>query len=380
MMIADEVGLGKTIIAALVFSELRARGLAAKALFIVPKSLVIKWRDELKGRFETDAVIINSEYVRVNTENPFKKDAFCYIASMDYLKQSHVIKMMEDSNFDFIVVDEAHKFAYGTDRFTLGEFLAKRTNLLLFLTATPHNGDNDDFAQRMKLLDPYFHYSTASSISHLIARNIKEDVVDLEGKEVFPPRESKTLDVSLTNRELHILKDMIDSYISERISEAKTKEELNAVRFLTTIIRKRASSSIHSLKKTLEKRLEKLGTFENVEGAIREIRNSEDDFDEEAYERNEDKIIGYSLARTTKEKEELKEIISKLEGLNDTDSKLEKIIQFIRKTKDTDAASKMVIFTEYRDTMNYLTGKLAQSYKVGNIDGTMNIELNFGKF
>jgi SNF2 family DNA or RNA helicase len=63
-----------------------------------------------------------------------------------------------------------------------------------------------------------------------------------------------------------------------------------------------------------------------------------------------------------------------IDALNDTDSKLEKIIQFIRKTKDTDTASKMVIFTEYRDTLNYLTAKLAQSYRVGNIDGTMNVE------
>ena len=85
-LIADEVGLGKTIVAALVSSELRARGLVNRVLYIVPKSLILKWQDELNEKFETDARILGSAYEKINSET-FKQDDFSYIASIDYLKQ-----------------------------------------------------------------------------------------------------------------------------------------------------------------------------------------------------------------------------------------------------------------------------------------------------
>jgi len=137
MLIADEVGLGKTIIAALVATELRERGLANRILFVVPKSLVIKWQGELSNRFETILTIIDSDYLRVDY-NPFKHEEFYYVTSMDFLKQQHIMKMIEDCNFDLVIVDEAHKLASGTERFAMGELLARRSNFLLFLTATPH--------------------------------------------------------------------------------------------------------------------------------------------------------------------------------------------------------------------------------------------------
>lgn len=123
MMIADEVGLGKTIIAALVAIELKERGLANKILLVVPKSLVIKWKNELSNKFETESQIIDSDYFRKH-DNPFKDEAFIYIASIDFMKQNHIMKMIMDSNFDLVVVDEAHKLSYGTERFSLGELLA----------------------------------------------------------------------------------------------------------------------------------------------------------------------------------------------------------------------------------------------------------------
>jgi len=97
-------------------------------------------------------VIINSDYLRVN-DDAFKHEAFSYVTSMDFLKQHHIMKMVEDCNFDLVIVDEAHKLAYDTERFALGELLARRSNFLLFLTATPHNGDDEDFLQRMRLLE-----------------------------------------------------------------------------------------------------------------------------------------------------------------------------------------------------------------------------------
>ena len=370
MMIADEVGLGKTIIAALVATELRERGLANKILFVVPKALVIKWQDELSNRFETKAVIINSDYLRVNG-NLFKHEEFSYVTSMDFLKQQHIMKMIEDCDFDLVIVDEAHKLAYGTERFALGVLLAQRSNFLLFLTATPHNGDDEDFLQRMRLLDPYFHQ--ISTTSHLMTRNIKEDVIDLDGEEVFPPRASKTIDVELSERELRIHK-MVDDYINERLEETSNPEERNMIRFLTTIIRKRASSSFYALKNTLEKRKEKLGTSKNIRNTIYEMRRNEEDNDEEASEINEEEVIGFSTGSVSKEREQISDILVKLEDLQKTDSKLQLLINFIETTKKSDPNAKMVVFSEYRDTMNYLRDNLCGKYKVGSIDGTMNIQ------
>jgi superfamily II DNA or RNA helicase len=131
MMIADEVGLGKTIIAALVATELRERGLANKILFVVPKSLVIKWQEELSNRFETSLIIINSNYLKMNN-NPFGDEIFSYVASIDFLKQKHIMKMIEDSKFDLVIVDEAHKLSFGTERFSLGKTLSQLMYLCYF--------------------------------------------------------------------------------------------------------------------------------------------------------------------------------------------------------------------------------------------------------
>ena len=134
------------------------------------------------------------------------------------------MKMMIDSNFDLVVVDEAHKLSYGTERFSLGELLAQKTNFLLFLTATPHNGNDEEFLQRMRLLDPYFHQ--LSTTSHLMTRNIKEDVVDLDGKEVFPPRETKRIDVDLLTGKFNYTKTLTITLVNDYRKQVMYRNEM----------------------------------------------------------------------------------------------------------------------------------------------------------
>lgn len=369
MMLADEVGLGKTITAALVASELQARGLANKLLFIVPKALIYKWRDELNNRFEMGAEILDSTYVKVHGD-PLKRREFRYVSSMDYLKQEHVLKMIEDAEFDMIVVDEAHKFALETDRLKLGNQIAPKTNHMLFLTATPHNGDNEDYITRMKLLDPYI--TDVQSASHILIRNLKEDVIDLDGKEVFPPRSSKTVPIQLSKAE-EKLHRMVDEYISRRLDEARDRREYNAMRFLGGIIRKRASSSLKALKLTLERRIARLGQAIDAEQAIRRMREAEEEFDEELYEENEENIIGLSIDRIEGDRRELNELLAEVEKIQE-DSKLKALLDFVATIKKGDPEAKIVIFSEYRDTVDYLFEKLSTQYKTGKIYGTMNIE------
>ena len=275
IMIADEVGLGKTIIAALIVSELRARGLAKKSLFVVPKSLVLKWKGELESRFDFGVEILDSTYMKFNDE-PFERKEFAYVASMDFLKQEHIREKIQN-DFDVVVVDEAHKFKIRTERLELGQLLSSVSNVLIFLTATPHDGRDDDFMARMSLLDPYV--GDIASSSYLWSRNVKEDVKDIEGKTVFPPRKSETIDIPLTNAE-RVINDLLKEYFAARFDEASTPREVNAVRFLSIIFRKRASSSISALKISLKRRLEKLGNLTNADDVIR-IQSQINDLDEE---------------------------------------------------------------------------------------------------
>lgn len=372
ILLADEVGLGKTITTALVADELNARGIVKKMLFVVPKSLVLKWRDELKDRFELDAKIIDSSYVKVNG-NPFIEKEFCYIASMDYLKQDHVLALIKEANnIDITVVDEAHKLAKDTDRYKLGKELASISTFMLLLTATPHNGDNEDYLARVRLLDPYLNDIEASR--YLLIRNMKEDVIDLDGKEVFPKRESKTVEIRLSNEELAIY-DMLNDYLLEleKYSYGDKREE-GATRFLSTLFRKRGSSSLYALRRTLERRVEKLGSIDIItfNKGVKAIKEGEEEFDEEVYEEGEEHTIGYTpIADRDKEKRIIKEILNAIYNL-DKDSKLDELLRWISKIKSIDKDAKIVIFTEYRDTLNYLKEHL--SYNIVSIDGSMNIE------
>ena len=127
------------------------------------------------------------------------------MTSIDFLKQEN--RKSRIRKMDMVVVDEAHKFTPGSDRHELGKTLSEKANGMIFLTATPHDGKDENFLARMGLLDPFV--TSMSSTSHLYMRHIKEDVVDLDGKQVFPKRVSTTVDIELTNneREIHRMLD-----------------------------------------------------------------------------------------------------------------------------------------------------------------------------
>jgi len=372
IMIADEVGLGKTIIAALVATELKARGLANKSLYVVPKSLVLKWRDELNDRFEMDVQIMNSEYVKLNND-PFKLDEFSYITSIDYLKQPHVMNLIK-GNLDLVVVDEAHKFKLATDRLELGRLLAEKSNTLMFLTATPHDGRDEDFMARINLLNPYIN--DISSSNYLWTRNIKEDVIDIEGKKVFPPRQSETVNITLTRRE-QIIHKLLDDYISQRIEEAQDIREKNAIRFLSHIFRKRGTSSLAALLITLKRRLEKLGTVTDSDEVLQNrnvLIESDEEFDSDYEDSNVNTEIYTTGRNLTKERSDLTKLIEEIEHMGTKDSKLEVLLESIENLKRTDNKAKLVIFTEYRDTLDYLLNSLANRYQVDKIDGSIGID------
>lgn len=362
IMIADEVGLGKTIIAALIASELKARGLADRVLYVVPKTLVLKWKEELQTRFDTDVVVLDGDYVKFN-KDPFSANKYDYVTSMDFLKQENRRRLIR--KLDLVVVDEAHKFKPDNDRYELGEILSEKADGMIFLTATPHDGKDENFLARMALLDPFV--TDVSSTSHLWMRHRKEDVVDLDGKEVFPERTSTTVDTELTNDERKI-HHMLDKYINDRRAEARTSQDLGAVRFLGTILKKRATSSPHSLRSTLERRMNKIGTAKAQKTVDPDDMENDDDYEDRA-EKYESVWTGGDIEQ---EKRSLLDMIDVMDSIG-ADSKFDRLLEFVKRVKSGDPKAKILLFTEYRDTVDYLEDRIADRYRTGRIDGTMDI-------
>lgn len=363
IMIADEVGLGKTIVAGLIVSEIKARGMSNKMLFVVPKSLQLKWKKELLQKFDIPATILNAEFMKAN--NNLFGDEFAYVASIDYLKQPHIMVKL-DTNVDVVVIDEAHKMKKGNNRLKLGQHLAQKTNVLMLLTATPHDGSDEDFMERVKLLDAYI--ADVRSAARLWTRAVKEDVVDIEGLKVFPKRTSRTIDIPLRNKERNVVK-LLEKYFDVIEESAGTPQEQNAVRFLRHTYRKRASSSFYSLQISLKRRLVKLKESDKQGGRNR-YENDDEGHEDVDFE---DMMIddGFKVLERGKEEEMIEVILREIEELK-SDSKFVHLITSIRELKSEKSNAKLVVFTEYRDTLEYLESSL-EGWKTGRIDGTMSM-------
>ena len=161
-LIADDPGAGKTIMAGLTIKELKFRGLIERTLIITPANLTDQWRRELHDKFGETFTVVNRSTVSASYGRNVWDDSPQCIASVDFVaRQDDILNMLRDVHWDLVIVDEAHKMAayrYGarvnkTQRYALGEFLRERTDHYLFLTATPHKGDSDNFALLLQLLD-----------------------------------------------------------------------------------------------------------------------------------------------------------------------------------------------------------------------------------
>ena len=242
------------------------------------------------------------------------------------------------------------------------------------MTATPHRGDDEDYIARMRLLDPYA--TDVESARYLVIRNLKDDVIDLDGKEVFPPRESKTIDVPITEEERKV-HEMLDKFIAKKLEQARLsgdRREINSARFLGIILRKRASSSLYALKISLENRIKKLSYDESidVEELIKKLREAEEELDEVEKERREQELLNRLIH--SEEVKEIFEIVRRIEEI-ERDSKFEKLLEMIDRIKSADKDAKIVVFTEYRDTKDYLIRRLSEKYQGYGLDGTMSLEV-----
>lgn len=395
-LIADDPGAGKTIMAGLVIKELKLRGLARRILIVVPGHLKDQWRRELNERFSEKFVVVdrNTMYAHFG-ENVWERENQI-ITSIDFAKQEHILSSLSSVHWDLVIVDEAHKMAayrYGekikkTDRYILGEVLSRNAEHLLFLTATPHKGDPENFRLFLDLLEPGFFASQSmlmESIRNrdnpLFIRRLKEDLRDFEGKPLFLPRHVKTIKFNITNEEKELYNEL-SKYVVTQYNKALQSEKKRNVAFALIILQRRMASSIYALKRSLERRKRRLEEIlrNGIEREVKAVDIEElDDYEEEERWKVEQEWESLSVAETREELEKEIRTIERLIEMADEIIRKESEVKLkeLKKLMESEELKeqKILIFTESRDTLDYLYDKIRSwGYSVNYIHGGMKLE------
>lgn len=391
-LLADDPGAGKTIMTGLYIRELMARSVLSRCLICVPPGLALQWQQEMRDKFDLEFTIPE----RLDAiHNPFLNNRLI-IASMDTLKQVKHMKRLEETGgkWDLIVCDEAHKMAahYSgeeisrTDRYRLGECLSRLTNNLLLLTATPHNGKQEEYELFLNLLDPdrfsrwpehqgidEAHLARAQDRPDFMRRMIKEELRDFNGKRLFPERHANTPSYELPAAEEELYKD-VTNYVREEFNRAErlASGKRHSVGFALTILQRRLASSPLAIHRSLMRRREKLeGQLQNPVGKYApQLRREDYDSEENASENDSHHSFGATAAS---DKEELQQEIASLRKLERTadhlcrrgeDRKWEALKDLLKDPRMRRDGKrhrhKLVIFTEYRDTQEYLARRLRE--------------------
>lgn len=405
-LIADDPGAGKTIMAGLIIKELKLRHIIKRILIVCPGHLKDQWKRELKEHFdESFETIDRSKFDEAYLENIWEKQNQI-ITSMDFAKRNEILQTLSATNFDLTIVDEAHKmsaYKYGektekSERYKLGEVLSKISVHLLFLTATPHRGDPENFRLFLDLLEPGF-FATKEQITEsiqkrenpLFIRRIKEELKDFDGKPLFLPRHVSTVNFYLSEPE-RILYNDLSEYVANEYRKTLDSDKKRNISFALTILQRRFASSTHALLRSLERRKERLLELLKSPEPLSQLKVSILDYDElddlSENERESEEKKWEALTVATN-KDELCEEIEKLEELihqtkeiirNENESKLSKLKESLQELKSKysdkgNSSPKVIIFTESRDTLEYLESKIKSwGYKVNTIHGGMKLE------
>lgn len=402
-LIADEVGLGKTIEAGIILEELHARGQADRTLIVAPASLVEQWQHELADKFGREYVVFDSDEVKARKKeldaNPWET-ADTIVTSIDYIKQEHIRDQLNEVEWDAAVFDEAHHltarrrdgYIDPTERYRVGEIIAERTSALLLLTGTPHKGKSDQFFYLLRLLRPHLfrrpEHVSAKRVNEVMVRRLKTDteIVDEHGNPMFPPREISTLPVTLSGPERTLYDDVSD-YIKNHYAERLTTDSSSSYRiagYALAVYQKRLVSSIRAIEASLRNHRAGLKATTNSQGI------SEDD--EELLERyfrdpsslsnkkqNEAEQIAsipdtdLNTGRLDADIEQVSSLIDRAASLK-MDSKAETLHEFIEQTLAEDPDEKILIFTEYTDTLEYLRDEILSEYAIAQIHGDLSQE------
>lgn len=430
-LLADDPGAGKTIMAGLYVKELMLRGDLERCLIVAPGGLVEQWQDELREKFGLHFELLTRELINAEPDgNPFLRHPLL-IARMDQLSRSDDLKdRLKRSDWDLVVVDEAHRMSatyFGnelkkTKRYQLGELLGQRTRHFLLMTATPHSGREENFQLFLALLDTdrfegrYRDAVHTVNTDGLMRRMVKEDLKTFEGKPLFPERRAYTVAYKLSDSEKDLY-DAVTEYVREEMGRAEQlqkhgdKKRGFTVGFALTVLQRRLASSPEAILKSLERRQARLrkrkaemryGQAKQEDDTLADrLRNllgkdptesdladtlTSDDLPGDEAEEIESEVA--DAATTARNLAELDKEIAILEDLTElarrvrhssTDKKWTELRELLTddpRVKDT--SNKIIIFTEHRDTLEYLAERirdlLGRPDAVQTIHGGVNRE------
>ncbi|MBD9124676.1 MAG: helicase [Lachnospiraceae bacterium] len=401
-ILADEVGLGKTIEAGMIIRELKSRGLVSRILVVCPTGLVTQWASEMQEKFhEKFQVILPSDYdtIRRLTDNDDVYGQFDQVISpMDSIKpiekhagwsEEKVEKYNEEriysiinSGWDLIIIDEAHRVAGSSGevaRYKLGNLLAQASPYLLLLSATPHNGKTEPFLRLIRLLDadafPNAKSIVREQVAPFLIRTEKREAIDNNGNLLFKNRITHLVTISWDERNnlQRELYEMVSSYVAKTYNKALRNRKKNmCLIFLLIIMQRMVTSSTAAIRQSLESRLNVLLEQRTCVGNLRE-----EDLDELNIEDGvEDALEAISLDMEL-EIEELKQIISlaKQAQFQNQDAKVEPLLNEIDAILSEDRTQKVIIFTEFVATQTYLQELLVnRGYTVTILNGGMSID------
>lgn len=409
-LLADDPGAGKTIMAGLLIKELMARGDLQRCLIICPGSLVEQWQDELARRFHLPfEILTNDKLEAARTGNWFLENDLV-IARLDKLARNEDVQhklAAADNRYDLVVIDEAHKLSasfFGgeikyTKRYRLGQLVSGLTRHFLLMTATPHNGKEEDFQLFLALLDGdrfegrFRDGVHQVDIRDLMRRMVKEKLLKFDGTPLFPERIAYTVSYQLSDAEARLYREVTE-YVREQWGRAEALQDdrrAGTVGFALTILQRRLASSPEAIyqslrrrRERLEKRLRELELLQRGAGAaladipVLSPDNLEDleEAPENEIEAAEEAVLDQATAASTIGELRLEiETLARLEALaaqvrrSGQDTKWRELSQLLgeifRPTPLARGADptpkpipsphqKLVIFTEHRDTLAYL--------------------------
>ncbi|MBW1956075.1 MAG: DUF3883 domain-containing protein [Deltaproteobacteria bacterium] len=276
-LLADDPGAGKTIMAGLLMKELITRGDLHRCLVVCPGSLAEQWQDELYRRFQLPFEILTNDKLESARTGNWFLETNLVIARLDKLSRNEDVQaklMVPDCRWDLIVCDEAHKMSatfYGgevkyTKRYKLGQLLSTLTRHFLLMTATPHNGKEEDFQLFMALIDGdrfegrFRDGVHTADVSDLMRRMVKESLVKFDGRPLFPERMAYTVPYRLSGIEAQLYKDVTD-YVRQEFNRAEAltnDKRAGTVGFALTILQRRLASSPEAIYQSLRRRRERL--------------------------------------------------------------------------------------------------------------------------
>lgn len=427
VLIADEVGLGKTIEAILLYEELKSRHMVKSVLIVTPSGLCRQWQEELKEKFSEDFAIYDKSTIaslkqlhgeETNIWNLSKK----IITSIDFIKPKKIhselnentVKTREwhnknvfeaafNAGFDMVIFDEAHKLTKSlegdeTARYKIGKELSDRVPIFILLSATPHQGDSAKFKNLLSLIDPYQFYKTSDvtseKVKEVTVRNNKRAVVDFDGNRLFKQRITSLCKISRQEDSDRIeieLYEAVTEYVSKFYNIAKAQNN-QTFAFLLMIYQRMVSSSSQAILKSLSKRLNLLTETRNDgpeivdailydELNIDDIEDASTEMQLSALEDNAEvsKNAELNSKYLEMEIEQLEKCVdlARKSAIGRNDAKFKKLIEIIDEVRirENEIKLKIIIFTEFVETQSYLNKCLKNlGYETAIINGNLSNE------